>query len=142
MNQEKKTVLVVDDEGDVRLIIKTLLNKQGYMVDEAENGEEALRKLSSTQYDLMILDIMMPDVDGFDVLDKANTAPPVIMLTAKLDINSVCGAYQRGATVYIPKPFDHNFLVDVANYIIGDISSEERSRIERTRFNQSGWVKV
>jgi two-component system response regulator ResD len=129
-----KKVLVVDDEEDIRFLVRMLLSKNGYEVDEAENGEVALNKLSQKKYDLVVLDIMMPKLDGWGVmreLKKRNLSVNVLMLTAKSDDDSTWEGYKQGATLYVPKPFDNKKLLDMVNFLIGDISEEERQRIER-----------
>ena len=130
-----KKVLVVDDEEDIRFLIRTLLSKEGYEVEEAGDGVTALEMLSSGRYDLMVLDIMMPKMDGYEVMremQQRGMALPVVMLTAKVDDDSVWEGYKQGATLYITKPFENKMLVDAVNYLIGDISEEERQRIERS----------
>ena len=130
-----KRVLVVDDEEDIRFLIRTLLSREGYEVEEAGDGVTALEKLSSRRYDLMVLDIMMPKMDGYEVMreiQQRGIALPVVMLTAKVDDDSVWEGYKQGATLYITKPFENKMLVDAVNYLIGDISEEERQRIEKS----------
>lgn len=129
-----KRILVVDDEDDIRFLIRTLLSRQGYEVEEAEDGEVALKKLSSGDYDLMVLDIMMPKLDGYGVMKKLQERGmllPVVMLTAKADDESVWEGYKQGATLYVTKPFENRLIIDAVNYLIGDISEDERRRIER-----------
>lgn len=129
-----KKVLVVDDEEDIRFLIRTLLNREGYEVEEAEDGSAALQMLSSERFDLMVLDIMMPKMDGYEVMkeiQQRRMSLPVVMLTAKVDDDSVWEGYKQGATLYITKPFENQMLIDAVNYLIGDLSDEERQRIER-----------
>jgi len=130
-----KKVLIVDDEEDIRFLIRTLLSKEGYEVEEAGDGVTALEMLSSGRFDLMVLDIMMPKMDGYEVMreiQQRGMALPVVMLTAKVDDDSVWEGYKQGATLYITKPFENKMLVDAVNYLIGDISEEERQRIEKS----------
>ncbi|MCX7703364.1 MAG: response regulator [Planctomycetota bacterium] len=130
-----KRVLVVDDEEDLRFLVRTMLKKNGYEVEEAEDGEEALKKLSTQKFDLMVLDIMMPKLDGWGVLkelQKRKMNISVVVLTAKSDDSSAWESYKQGATLYIPKPFDNKMLLNAVNYFIGDISDEERARIEKS----------
>jgi DNA-binding response OmpR family regulator len=129
-----KRVLVVDDETDIRVILEGLLKSSGYEVDTAQDGEEALLKLNRAKYDLIILDIMMPKRDGYEVLREIRQSDsstlPVIMLTAKASDKDVWKGYEEGATYYITKPFKNRMLLNIVNYIIGDMSANEKARLE------------
>lgn len=111
-----RNVLVVDDEPNIVLSIKFLINQQGYTVRTASNGEEALQELSRQIPDLILLDIMMPKPDGYEVCQKIRATPewkdiPVIMLTAKgRDVEKQKGL-AMGADDYITKPFATHELV-------------------------------
>lgn len=104
-------ILVVDDNLDNRQILGRRLVRQGYAVEAAENGSEALEMLRSGDFDLVLLDIMMPEVDGYEVLKRLKDDPgtrniPVIMISALDDIGSIVRCIERGAEDYLPKPFD------------------------------------
>jgi len=134
-NAVRKRILIVDDETDIRLVIRTLLNAAGYEVEDAQDGEAALQKLSSKHFDLMVLDIMMPKMDGYALMEqlkKREICIPVVMLTVKADHPSLWKSYQQGAALHMTKPFESEKLVDAVNYLVGDISKEERRRIETT----------
>lgn len=109
-------VLVVDDEPNIVLSLKFLISQQGYEVRTAGNGEEALRALEEKIPDLILLDIMMPKPDGYEVCQKIRATPewkeiPVIMLTAKgRDVEKQKG-FAMGADDYITKPFATQELV-------------------------------
>ena len=105
----KNNVLVVDDEESIRWVLGTSLEKSGYTVDYGENGSEALSKASSNDYSLILLDINMPDLDGFEVLNKlkeAGTESPIILITAQNTVSNAIESIQMGAYDYIAKPFD------------------------------------
>lgn len=109
----KNKILVVDDERSIADIIKFNLEKEGYIVDTAYDGEEGMNKVNQIMPDLIILDVMMPKKDGFQVLKeirlKYNT--PVLMLTAKEEeVDKVLGL-ELGADDYITKPFSMRELV-------------------------------
>ncbi len=110
-------VLVVDDEINITQILEFSIGAEGYEVISASNGEEAIEKARSEQPDLIILDIMMPRIDGYEAcrILKANPVTkniPVLLLTAKgRDIDKRLG-YEVGATDYIVKPFSPNKLID------------------------------
>ncbi len=106
-------ILVVDDEEIIIRSCLRILSGSDYEVDSAPNGLEALRKLNDSQYDMMILDIMMPNMDGLEVLQRAKEAHPdldVIMVTGLSQIDTAVRAMKLGAFDYLPKPFDPDEL--------------------------------
>jgi len=106
-------ILVVDDEPHIRELLKLYLSREGYEVLEAQDGETALRQVTQVPPSLIILDIMMPRTDGWDVLKnvRQKNAVPVIMLTAKgEEVDRVLGL-ELGADDYITKPFSPRELV-------------------------------
>ena len=116
-------ILAVDDNRMNRLKLVRMLEKEGYDVSQAEGGREALTMLRSNVFDLVLLDILMPDVDGFQVLremkqDAALREIPVIVVTAVEEMNSVNKCLELGAVSYVAKPVDAELLIDrVCNYI-------------------------
>lgn len=109
----KSRILVVDDERAIADIIKFNLEKEGYLIDTACDGEEGLDKVRTLNPDLIILDVMMPKMDGFEVLKKVREdySTPVLMLTAKEEeVDKVLGL-ELGADDYITKPFGMKELV-------------------------------
>jgi DNA-binding response OmpR family regulator len=106
-------VLVVDDEPMVREVLARYLSKEGFDVDIAADGEAALSAFERSRPDLVLLDLMLPSVDGFDVLRRmqASGAPPVIMLTARGDeVDRIIGL-EMGADDYVAKPFSPREVV-------------------------------
>jgi class 3 adenylate cyclase/CheY-like chemotaxis protein len=108
-------ILVVDDVEDNREILRARLESQGYVVDTAENGEAALAAVAANPPDLILLDVMMPRLDGIEtvkLLKADNSLPfiPVILLTAKTDSKDVVAGLEAGADEYLTKPFDHGAL--------------------------------
>lgn len=110
-------ILIVDDEPNIVMSLEFLMRKNGYQVGIARNGTEALAALEHTPYDLVLLDIMMPDVDGLQVCrllrqrpDRAGTK--VIFLSAKSREADVQQGYSAGADLYIPKPFSTRQLME------------------------------
>ncbi|MBW1825201.1 MAG: response regulator, partial [Deltaproteobacteria bacterium] len=105
-------VLVVDDIENNRFILVSHLNMQGiHNIFQAENGREALEKLSTNKVDLVLLDVMMPEVDGYEVLEHMKADEnlrdiPVIMITAVDDMDSAVKCIELGAEDYLPKPFN------------------------------------
>lgn len=127
-------ILIVDDEEMLRNLLVKILVQEGYDVDTAENGEEALDKLSQTPYDLLISDIKMPKMNGFELLKNVRSKYPsvgVIIMTAYGDSYSVKDALLLGADEYITKPFksfEINLIVERAYWRLmsgrGNISKE------------------
>ena len=117
MNAEAKTVLVVEDKASLTQILQFLFLSKGLSVQIAFNGKEALDKASSIVPSLILLDIMMPQMDGFEVLEKLKQDPatsniPVIMLTARKSREDMQRARDLGAVEYITKPFKAVEVVD------------------------------
>jgi DNA-binding response OmpR family regulator len=108
---KKPTIFVVDDEEEVRNLLKILLEDHGYEVDTAEDGDEAIAKLEKRGYDLLLLDIKMPHISGFDVLKFVREHHPrsrVIMLTAFAELANAMESKFLGADDFIGKPYDPN----------------------------------
>ncbi|MDI4645444.1 MULTISPECIES: response regulator transcription factor [Cohnella] len=100
-------ILVVDDEERIRRLLRMYLEKEGYVIEEAEDGETALKLALQEEYDLIVLDLMLPGIDGMEVCSRLrqSKATPVIMLTAKgEEVNRVQG-FEAGADDYVVKPF-------------------------------------
>ena len=120
-----KTIMVVDDNPDIITIVKTILEGKGYSVFSASSGPELLNLLKNQKPDLIVLDIMMPEMDGLEVLSRlkavTDTATiPVILLTAKVQYEDVLGGYKLGADYYITKPFTSTQLVNGINLLLGE----------------------
>jgi len=103
----KKRILVVDDEPRMRRFVHMNLDLEGYEVMEAENGLRALERVRDDLPDLVVLDVMMPDLDGFETLERIreSSSVPVIMVTVKGDENDRIRGLDLGADDYITKPF-------------------------------------
>lgn len=122
---EKKTIMVVDDNPDIVTIVKTILEGRGYSVQCAYSGLEVFGLLDEQKPDLIILDIMLPQMDGLEVLTKLKGASetasiPVILLTAKVQYEDVLGGYKLGADYYITKPFTSTQLINGINLLLGE----------------------
>ena len=121
----KRTIMVVDDNPDIVTIVKTILEVKGYGVQSAFSGQEVFNLLSEQKPDLIILDIMMPQMDGLEVLTRLKEDPgtatiPVILLTAKVQYEDVLGGYKMGADYYITKPFTSTQLINGINLLLGE----------------------
>jgi two-component system cell cycle response regulator len=119
------TILVVDDDLLNRLVLSTNLQEQGYEVATAENGRQALGILSRQPFDVVLLDLVMPELDGFQVLeqmkrDSAQREIPVIVISALDEMDSIIRCIEMGATDYLPKPFDAALLRARLNASLAD----------------------
>jgi two-component system cell cycle response regulator len=108
-------ILVVDDNLMNRIVLSTSLKERGYDVAMAEDGSQALEMLASQAFDVVLLDLIMPGLDGFQVLEKmkADSAQrdiPVIVISALDEMDSILRCIEMGATDYLPKPFDAGLL--------------------------------
>lgn len=109
----KKSILIVEDELRIRFLLRDYLTKDDFNVFEASNGEEGLFVFSTQKIDLVILDIMMPIMDGMTMLEKLRevSTVPVILLTAKSEEDDKLQGYDYGADDYITKPFSPKVLI-------------------------------
>ncbi len=127
---DSKKILAVDDENDVLLIIKTALLSEGFEVKTASGGADGLSIAREFQPDLVILDVMMPEMTGFDVLKEMRQVPalkqvPVIMLTGVADKEKIREAIDVGVTYYIVKPFEFHDLISKVKLAISDSESTQ-----------------
>lgn len=107
-------ILIIDDERSIRNVLKDILTNEGFKVEEAADGEEGLKKFSTTSFDLVLCDIKMPKLDGLEFLDavmQANSEVPVIMISGHGNIETAVDAVKKGAFDYIAKPPDLNRLL-------------------------------
>jgi len=133
MTHEKNTnhlILVVDDEKRMVRFIRLNLEQDGYQVVSAYNGSEALEQVRTTLPNLVLLDVMMPDIDGFEVLKKIREANsvPVIMLTAKGEEDDRIRGLEMGADDYITKPFSPRELVSRVKAVLRRTESYGESK--------------
>jgi DNA-binding response OmpR family regulator len=118
-----KRILVVDDDENILSLERTILEQKGFDVTTAGGGEEALRVLRKDAFDLVLLDVMMPDKDGFEVCRQIKQEPrtknlPVIFLTAKGGGEALAEGFDSGAVMYINKPFTANKLLTIVNTML------------------------
>ncbi|WP_243296876.1 response regulator transcription factor [Bacillus litorisediminis] len=113
MNEQDYTILVVDDEERIRRLLKMYLEREGFKIEEAQDGAEALAKAFATDYDLILLDLMMPEVDGIEVTRRLREkkSTPIIMLTAKGEEANRVQGFEVGTDDYIVKPFSPREVV-------------------------------
>ena len=118
-----KKILVVDDDENILNLEKTILEQKGFVVTSAIGGAAALEILGQQVFDLILLDVMMPDVDGFAVCRKIKEDArlkdvPVIFLTAKGGGEALAEGFESGALMYINKPFTANKLLTIVNTML------------------------
>ena len=123
LNLKKAKILVVDDEANIVIALKYILQKEGYDVETARDGEEALSKVEKFNPDIVLLDIMMPKKSGYEVCaalkaDKKTQLIPIIMLTALAQKEERIKAIEAGADEFISKPVDQNELLEITKYHI------------------------
>lgn len=116
-------ILIVDDDEVIRLLLRQFLEGEGYKIDEASDGRQALNKLNSETFDLVIMDIAMPGADGpticQSIISSVSNAPPILMITALDDEAFVDRSFQAGAVDYIRKPIHWSVLKNRIKYILG-----------------------
>jgi len=121
--QQGPLVLIVDDDPRVREYVRVNLEMEGYGVREAGSAEEGLAVLEEVSPDLILLDVMMPEVDGWEMLRRVQErhgvgAIPVVMFSGKVDEQNAAGATGRGAQGFVGKPFDPQQLVEHAKQLL------------------------
>lgn len=119
-------ILIVDDDPNILMSLEFLMRKNGYKVLIARNGKEALELVSEHSPDLLLLDIMMPDVDGYEICkrvknNKLHRHARVIFISAKTKESDIQKGYQAGADLYITKPFGTKDLVKKVSDILSPI---------------------
>jgi two-component system alkaline phosphatase synthesis response regulator PhoP len=124
-------VLVVDDEANLRRTVARILQRAGFEVTTAESGKEGLALLSSHSFDLVYMDIRMPDMNGLEALKTIHMSfpkLPVILFTGQPDLNSAVGALRHGAVDYLQKPLKPELIVERAKTILANLERERRKK--------------
>jgi two-component system alkaline phosphatase synthesis response regulator PhoP/two-component system response regulator VicR len=124
-----RKILAVDDEKHIVKLVQVNLERQGYEVVTANDGKEALQKVEEENPDLIVLDVMMPYMDGFEVLQNLRRNPstrdiPVIMLTAKAQDADVFKGWQSGVDCYLTKPFNPMELISFVKRIFKSMEDD------------------
>lgn len=120
-------ILIVDDEPNIVMSLEFLMRKNGYQVGIARNGTEALAAIAETPFDLVLLDVMMPDVDGYQVCRQLRqrsdrAATKVVFLSAKSRDADVQKGYDVGADLYVPKPFSTRQLMEKVRELLANVT--------------------
>jgi DNA-binding response OmpR family regulator len=129
-------ILVVDDESAIRLICRVNLNSAGFKTLEAGDGETGVSLAHSEQPDLILLDIMLPGMDGLKVAERLSAAPetreiPIIFLTARSTAPDELRGHEAGGVAYIAKPFDPIFLTETVAAVLRRTQRGERDQLRR-----------
>src|SRR5512144_892095 len=130
------TVLVVDDERNIQLTLSRALSMEGYSVEAAGGGREALEKIAALPVDVVVMDVRMPDLDGLSVLEKARETRPdlrVVIMSGHGSIETVRSAFKLGAFDYLEKPITEKekLLVAVKNALAFRSLREENAALRR-----------
>jgi CheY-like chemotaxis protein len=141
--RERPLVLVVDDEASIRLLCRVNLRLEGMDTVEAGNGEEALRLARKVRPDLVLLDVMMPQVDGWQVADELTRDPatrelPVVFLSARAEQADYLHGYELGAVGYVTKPFDPTALGAILHRLLQRLGRGEREALRREQMEELG----
>ena len=130
----KPSVLIVDDEAGIRKLLTTALNENGFSPDSAENGAEAIRKANERYYNLALIDIMLPDINGVELLAKFKPTRPrtrKIIITGNPSLQNAVDALNKGADAYIMKPLD-----------IGKVLATLEEQLEKQKEQKETMVKL
>lgn len=127
-------VLIVDDQSDIRLMCRVNLQLAGYDVTEAANGSEGLRLAFAERPDLVLLDVMMPGMDGWQVLEaikaeETTATIPVVLLTARVQREDEIKGWEGGAAEYLAKPFNPSAMIAVVHRVLNE--EDDGSRREQ-----------
>ena len=135
-NAQGKRILIVDDEAKIRTLIRKYAEFEGYEVEEAADGMAALDKLKNGRFDIAVMDVMMPDLDGFSVCRemKKFTDVPVLMLSARGEEYDRIHGFELGVDDYVVKPFSPRELMMRINVIINRRSPHSDAQHERAEF--------
>jgi DNA-binding response OmpR family regulator len=126
-------ILVVDDQPDIRLMCRVNLQLEGYEVIEAADGDTGLAMLRDHDPDLVLLDVMMPGLDGWQFMDAVKGDPqttsiPIVMLTARVQREDEIRGWLSGAADYLPKPFNPSTLTEVVRRTLLNENEDDRRR--------------
>ncbi|MEL6442342.1 MAG: response regulator [Cyanobacteria bacterium J06621_8] len=141
MSQQDSLILIVDDDRTMRSLLNLAMIEEGYRVVEAANGVQCLSEYTHFQPDLILLDAVMPDLDGFDCCQKIRSLPggdrlPILMITVLDDQDSVEQAFQAGATDYITKPIQWSVLSQRVRRLLEISQAEAELSFIRQQFHQ------
>ena len=138
MNEIK--VLLAEDEQTLALIIKDTLEAQGFIIETASNGEEGLQKFFMDKPDVLVADVMMPKMDGFEMVKRIRQSDkhtPVLFLTARSAINDVVEGFELGANDYLKKPFGMQELIVRIKALAGRLMMQTEEKEQKAE-----WIEI
>lgn len=126
-----KKILVVEDDGNIRELLRLYLEREGYQIIEAENGAEGLKQFKKENFDMILLDVMMPIIDGWQVCKeiRAESKVPIIMLTAKSETFDKVMGLEMGADDYIAKPLEMREVIARIRAVFRRFAPEDSEKI-------------
>jgi len=113
---EAARILVIDDDGNIRKVLKTILEDEGYIVDMAETAKESIEKSENSFYNLALIDVRLPDMEGIELLSKLRDTKPKmrkIIVTGYPTLQNAIAAVNKGADAYIVKPFEVDKILEI-----------------------------
>ena len=128
-----KKILIVDDDAEFRKSLTSILNRKGFVAEQVESGKLSIKKVSESHYDVVLIDLIMPEFDGIDTLvalKKIRPALRFVMVTAFASIDNAVIAIKKGAHDYIIKPFQIDSLVVKINTVIEEGKFQEKVNVE------------
>lgn len=114
--EKKKTIIIIDDDKFILNVFSRILQKQGYNVDVVETGQETLEKMNEKKYDLALIDVNLPDINGIDLVSKLNSINPdliKIVITGFPSIEDATNAMDQGVIAYLVKPVKSEELIEL-----------------------------
>lgn len=140
--RDSSLILVVDDDITIRFMVRESLEQIGFQVAEAENGEQAIEVVSAQKPDLILLDVMMPVMDGFDACERIRALPegkytPILMMTGLDDLDSINRSYQVGATDFATKPINYLLLSHRLLYMLRSKETADDLRSSQSRLDHA-----
>lgn len=140
--ENSKNILVVEDEAKILEVIKAYLDKEGYVVTTSSYGKEGLEQIRGKEFDLIILDLMLPYISGEEIckIVRKNSRVPIIMLTAKVDEDDRINGFNIGADDYITKPFSPRELVVRVKSILRRCSEDVKPLFSKMSWNDDDLI--
>ena len=139
MEGRKARILVIDDDEGIRRVLSTVLEDAEYLVDTAKDGEDAIQRAATTAYDLALIDIRLPDMDGTKLLTKMKDSTPrtvKIVVTGYPTLQNAVQAVKKGADGYVTKPVDIEKLLETISYHLKQ-RKEQKVAVESHRHRKN-----
>lgn len=144
MSFQVQSIIVIDDQEEIRTSIEAILSDEGFLVETAKNGKEAINASKTTQFDLAIVDIKLPDIEGTELLRKLRDNQPkmaTLIVTGQPSLENAIKSVNNKADGYLLKPFEPRTLIETIRKILAEKSSayfQMYAEVERAKQNQFG----